>query len=106
MQQDQGDISADHWLTADEEIHAKADAVDSVVLVTDRRLLVVTGKRAALDVPVTGVRRIQFDVEKQRPATLVIVPEDPTLEAQVLSVPASELDSTAALLAQVGKRLQ
>ena len=73
---------------------------------TDRRLFVVTGRRPVLDVPLDGVRRIQFDVEKRRAGTLVIVPDDPTLEAQVLAIPHPDLHSTASLLGKVGRRLQ
>ena len=106
QQEGHASIPVDHWLSAGEQVHATAAATDSVVLVTDQRLLVVTGRRAALDVDVTGLRRIQFDVEKRRPATMVIVPEDPTLEAQVLTIPPSDIEAAAAVVAQVGLRLQ
>jgi hypothetical protein len=104
--QGDGPVPVDQWLTADEQVEATAEATDAVVVMTDRRLFVVTGRRPLLDVPLDGVRRIQFDVEKRRVATLVIVPDDPTLEAQVLAIPDSDLHSTASLLGKVGRRLQ
>jgi hypothetical protein len=37
--------------------------------------------RVRLNVPIENVRRIQFDIERDRPATLVIVPDSPSDEA-------------------------
>jgi len=42
------------------------------------RLAVLDAERVALAVDIALVRRVQFDIEKSRPATLVIVPERPT----------------------------
>ena len=88
-----------------ESIHVRADAVGAKVVVTDRRLVVATGDRIALDVGFHGLRRIQFDIERRRPATLVIVPDDPANEPQVLAVPRESYDEITAALAAVGHRL-
>ena len=58
-----------------------------------------------LNVPINGLRRIQFDIERQRPATLVIVPEDPGDEPQVLAVAAGHYREVADALVIVGERL-
>jgi hypothetical protein len=88
-----------------ETVHAVAEAADEHLLLTDRRLLVASGERVALDVPVSGLRRIQFDIERNRPATLVIVPMDPTHDPQVLAVPRKHYDEVTAALAEIGRRL-
>ena len=58
-----------------------------------------------LDLPFNELRRIQFDIEATRPATLVIVPESALEELQVLAVPFEEIDGTAKALSVVGRRL-
>ena len=92
-------------LAPDEEIHVQVPAGDSVVIVTDRRLAIASNERLALDVSISNVRRIQFDIERQRPATLVIVPEHPSHEPQVLSVRPDEYEGVAQALVILGQRL-
>jgi hypothetical protein len=92
-------------LEPDEKVHAAARASDALMLVSDRRLLVAAGERLALSLPIAELRRVQFDIEKGRPATLVIVPEAATVEPQVLAIPAEQLAAAAEVLAIVGLRL-
>jgi hypothetical protein len=92
-------------LDPDEELSIALRATDAIVAVTTRRLLVKVNKRLALDVAYPGLRRIQFDIERSRPATLVIVPENPTHEAQVLSIPVEEIPRCAQALGIVSQRL-
>jgi hypothetical protein len=73
--------------------------------VTDRRLTVVDSRRVALHVPHHRLRRIKFDIERDRPATLVIVPDAPTDEPQVLMVPGEDYDEVARALVVIGRRL-
>jgi hypothetical protein len=75
------------------------------LVVTDRRVAVAAPERIALNVPFEGIRRIQFDIERQRPATLVIVPEHPRDEPQVLAVPRERYREAAAALTIIGERL-
>ena len=89
----------------DEPIQLRARIGDAAMVVTDRRLVVVTRERQLLDVPLDGVRRIQFDIERTRPATLVIVPEHPNHEPQVLAVHADNYREVADALVLVGRRL-
>jgi len=92
-------------LEPDEEVHVGARAAEAVVVVTDRRVVIAAGHHVSLDVPYHGLRRIQFDVERRRPATLVIVPEWPDLAPQVLEVPADHISTISQAMAIVGDRL-
>jgi len=89
-----------------EEVHVAARGENDVtVAVTDRRLVVAAPERIALAIPFYGVRRIQFDIERTRPATLVIVPEMATDEPQVLSIPVDRYRETADAVVTIGERL-
>jgi hypothetical protein len=88
-----------------ETVQAVARAADASLLVTDRRLAVADEDRLALDIPFDGLRRIQFDIERSRPATLVIVPEHPANEPQVLAVPPERFEEVTRALALIGSRL-
>jgi hypothetical protein len=94
-----------HSLDPDEEIHVQAPAGDNLVIVTDRRLAIAARDRLALDVPIDNLRRIQFDIERDRPATLVVVPQRPQDEPQVLAVRPPEYEGVARALVVIGQRL-
>ena len=72
---------------------------------TDRRLIVAEADRVALQVEIENIRRIQFDIERRRPATLVIVPEHPSDHPQVLVIEPDEYERSARTLAIIGSRL-
>jgi hypothetical protein len=88
-----------------EELRQRARATDAVLALTDRRLFVAAPERVALAIPFDGLRRIQFDIERHRPATLVIVPEMANHEPQVLSIPPEQYPAAGELLAAVGREL-
>jgi hypothetical protein len=92
-------------LEPDETVEVIADTPTARVVVTDRRLAVANDERIALDIGFAALRRIQFDIERHRPATLVIVPENPRHEPQVLGVPPESYDEITKALAIVGRRL-
>ena len=92
-------------LEADEAIEVIASARTHRVVVTDRRLAVADDERVTMHVPYPSLRRIQFDIERQRPATLVIVPESVHDEPQVLAVAPEHYDDIGRALAIVGRRL-
>jgi hypothetical protein len=92
-------------LAPDERLRVQAPAREGTVAVTDRRIIVAAGNRVALDIPFEALRRIQFDVERRRPATFVIVPEHPNDEAQVLSIPPEEYEAAAQALVAIGREL-
>ncbi len=93
-------------LDPSESVHVEARAAEAVVLVTDKRLVVATrADRFDLDIPFDGLRRVQFDIERTRPAVLVIVPEHPADRPQVLSIPPEQYEAVGQALAMIGRRL-
>ncbi len=88
-----------------ERIRLRARATDAVLAVTDRRLVVAAPDRVALAMPIEAIRRIQFDIERNRPATLVIVPERASFEAQVLSIPPEHYQAAAEAMVAIGHEL-
>ena len=92
-------------LLDDEEVVAHARAVEADIAVTNRRLAILEAERVALAVHLEELRRIQFDIEKGRPATLVIVPESPSNPPAVLSVPTEQYEPIARALVVIGQRL-
>lgn len=92
-------------LDPEETLEVVADTPNAKLVVTNRRLAVATDERVALDVGFAALRRIQFDIERRRPATLVIVPENPSDEPQVLGIPPDSYDQVTRALAIVGRRL-
>ncbi|MEA2606778.1 MAG: hypothetical protein QOI00_1535 [Chloroflexota bacterium] len=88
-----------------ERVRVQARSTDAVLAVTDRRLVVASPHRIALAVPISALRRIQFDIERHRPATLVIVPEQASYEAQVLSIPPEHYADAADALVAIGHEL-
>jgi hypothetical protein len=65
-------------LEPNETLRAHARARDAVIAVSDRRLIVAARERIALSIAFHELRRIQFDIERDKPATMVIVPRKPT----------------------------
>jgi hypothetical protein len=93
-------------LPEDERLQVAARTTTAVVAVTDRRMVIGTEHRVAMDLPLDALRRIQFDVERGRPATLVLVPHSPYHEPQVLAVPLEELEAVSRAVYLVGAHLQ
>lgn len=90
----------------DERVHVMVETDEAVLALTDRRVIARDGQQGALDVPVTAIRRIQLDVEKHRPATLVVVPDDPGKGVVVLSVPSDQLAKVGDIVARIGAQLE
>jgi hypothetical protein len=88
-----------------EELAHATTAGEAMLAVTSRRIAIVENDRTALDIAIESVRRIQFEIEKTRPATLVIVPEEPHFAPQVLSVRPEEYQPVADALVTIGQRL-
>ncbi len=94
-------------LTEGERLEVAARTTPALFGLTDHgRMIVATGHRVSLDVPVAAIRRIQLDVERGRPSTLVIVPHHPSDEPQVLAVPHEELAEVVRAVHIIGLRLQ
>ncbi len=72
---------------------------------TDRRIIVPNAERVALNVAIHQIRRVQFDIEGDPPATLVIVPEHPDHPTQVLALGPPSYRAACDALAVVGGRM-
>lgn len=78
---------------------------DQDVRLDDHRISVRNSDRTVLDLPIRQLRRIQFDIERGRPATMVIVPDHPAHEPQVVIVPPEQYPAAGRALAHLGQRL-
>ena len=94
-----------HILRPGEVVEGQAVANGAVIAVTRERVVVVEGDKTVLDIPFSELRRIQFDIEKGRDATLVIVPEHINNWPRVVSVPVPKLHDSALVLARIGERM-
>ncbi len=92
-------------LEPNESATALARSRDAALVVSDHRVLILTGDRTTMDVPFEQLRRVQFDIERSRPATLVIVPEHPSDEPQVLPIPKEEYRAVAEVLVRIGEKI-
>jgi hypothetical protein len=75
------------------------------LLVTEDRIATSHGDRVTMDLPIVALRRIQLDIERRRPATLVIVPDSPGTEPQVMPIPVAHYDAVSAASAHIGRVL-
>jgi hypothetical protein len=94
-----------HILRPGEVVEGQAEANGAVIAVTRQRLVVVEGDKTVLDIPFGEVRRIQFDIERGRDATLVIVPDHISNWPRIVSVPVPNLRQTAIVLTRIGERI-
>jgi hypothetical protein len=101
----QPDLQITQFLEPGEQVHVRAEATDARMIVTDRRVAVAINDRLSMAVPYEGLRRIQFDIERGRHATLVLVPDRPAEPPQVLLIPPNQYDAVAQALALIGQRI-
>jgi hypothetical protein len=101
----QGAFPLPHILKPGEVVEGQAEANGAIVVVTEQRLVVVEGDQPVLDIPFTELRRVQFDIERDRDATLVIVPEHISNWPRIVSVPVPNLRETSLVLARIGERI-
>ena len=85
-----------------QDIRAESSADGHLVVLTDDLLRVGSGDNVHLDVPIGDIRRIQVDVERDRPATLVIVPDAAWRESQVIMVEPENYEGVAHVIAVLG----
>ncbi len=93
-------------LADDERLEIAARTEPELLAVTDRRVVVASAQRMALDLPHEAIRRVQLDVEVGRPATLVLVPHEPQHVPAVLMVPHDELEAATRAVYLVANRLR
>lgn len=90
---------------APQDIRAQASADGHNLVVTDDLVRVGAADRIVLDVPLEDLRRIQFDIERDRPATLVIVPDAGWRDSQVIMVEPDEYEGLCQALAVIGMKM-
>ena len=88
-----------------QEIRAKTTADGHDLVVTDDLLRVGSEGRVVLDVPIRDVRRIEFDIEHDRPATLVIVPHAASRDSLVVMVEPEDYEGVCQALAVIGRKM-
>jgi hypothetical protein len=92
-------------LAPGEAIRFRARATDGMIALSDRRLLVAASERLALSLPYSELRRIQFDIERGRPAALAFVPDLPHHEPVMLSIPPEEYRAVGEALIAIAQQL-
>ena len=100
-------LSSDPFPRDGETVHSVVEAIGATLSISDQRMQVsIPGvQRLQLDMPLSDLRRIQFDIERDRPATMVIVPIHVHNTPQVLAIPAAQYDLAARGLAHIGRFL-
>ena len=93
-------------LGRDEVVRGVVDGIEGRLVLTNRRVLVTENAVITLDVPITNLRLVEFDLESQRPATVIIVPEHPRDPPRQLAIEPQQYDEVASVLAQLGPRIQ
>src|SRR3954452_6424018 len=88
-----------------DEIRILGHANNGAFAVTDRRLIVGGPAGVGLDIPFATVRRIQFDLEPGRPASVAFVSNDPHDEVVLLSIPPEEYGAITDALLAIGRQL-
>jgi hypothetical protein len=88
-----------------DEIRVRGHATNGAFAVTDRRLLVSGDRGLLLNVPFGTIRRVQFDLELGRPASIAFVSNDPRDEPVLLNVPPEQYAAVSELLLAIGRQL-
>lgn len=92
-------------LGPDEQLDVHAPSANGTLAVTDRRIILADGPRVVMDMAFEGLRRIQFDIERSRMATLVVVPDEVLAAPVVVGVQAEHIADVARVLASIGRRI-
>jgi hypothetical protein len=92
-------------LGPDERLEVHAPSTNGTLAVTDRRIILADGERVVLDMAFEGLRRIQFDIERSRMATLVVVPDEVRAAPVVVGVQPEHIADVARVLATIGRRI-
>jgi hypothetical protein len=100
-----GDVHFKRILLPDERLEVRAVAGDAIMIVTDRRLALADEFRLIMDTPFANIRRIQFDIERDRAATFVIVPDSPRTAPAVIAVEPECYEDFGRALTYIGLRL-
>ncbi|MFL5674187.1 MAG: hypothetical protein ACJ779_04225 [Chloroflexota bacterium] len=88
-----------------EEIEQEVSFGGRTLAVTSHRLALFEADRIALAIPIERVWRIQLDIERARPGSLVIVPDEVIDHPEVLTFGVEDVEEVSDLLVSVGRRL-
>jgi hypothetical protein len=88
-----------------ERVEVVVHAEGAEMVVTAHRLLVTLNGAVVFALPIQELRRIQYDIEANRPAVLAIVPERAEYEPQLLTVLPESFENVARALTLVGRTL-
>ena len=101
-----GDDPVMRRLGRDEVVRGVVNGIDGRLVLTDRRVVVTEHGVITLDVPIGNLRLVEFDLESQRPATMIIVPDHPRDPPRQLAIDPQQYDEVAAVLARLGPLIQ
>ena len=89
-----------------EVVRGVVEGIEGRLVLTDRRVFITVDGRITLDVSIDKLRLVEFDLETERPATVIIVPEDPLDAPRQLAIEPQQYDEVASVLAQLGPRIE
>lgn len=95
----------DDLAPAGESILAHVVANEAVLVVTEHRLIVNNGRKTTLDVGLHEIRRIQLDIERDRAATFILVPDRAATMPEVLTVGRDSYHALAEVLIYIAEHL-
>lgn len=101
-----GDDPVMRLLGRDEVVRGVLNGIGGRLVITDRRVVITENGVITLDVSIDNLRLVEFDLESQRPATVIIVPEHPRDPPRQLAIEPHQFDEVASVLAQLGPRIQ
>lgn len=93
-------------LDSDEVVRSVVDGVGGRLVLTDRRVVITEHGVITLDVPIDKLRFVEFDLESDRPARVIVVPQHPSDPPRQLAIEPQQYREVAAVLAQLGPRIQ
>ena len=93
-------------LNPGEDARGVVDGIRGRLVLTDRRVVVTENRRITIDVPIDNLRLVEFDLESQRPARVIVVPEDPREPPLELAIEPQQYDEGASVLAELGPRIE
>ena len=93
-------------LGSDEAVLGIVHGTCGRLILTDLRVLLTENGQITLDVPIGQVRLVELDVEQQRPARVIIVPESPLDAPRELAIDPQQYDEVASVLQQLGPMIQ
>ena len=100
-----GNMFLEGIVLAGERLEMRADAGGAIVIVTDRRLAIADEHRLIMDTSFSNIRRIQFDIERDRPATFVVVPDLAATPPEAIPVDPDRYEEFGHAIAYIGLRL-